>query len=98
MRQRSKLKDSAFGASDGALRLEPHRQRSFMNVLVLAPETPDARLNDVDYAQSLARYEGAKVFRLDPEVAYRDGGLAGLERELLRQIAEQRIDVLVYAL
>jgi spore maturation protein CgeB len=67
-------------------------------MLVLAPDNPEAHLNDFDFAGMIARHAGVHVVRLDPEKAYSAGGIAGLEREVERELREQAIDVLVYAL
>ncbi len=67
-------------------------------MLVLAPDNPEARLNDFDFAGMMARHAGVYIVRLDPERAYAGGGMPGLEREVERQVGEQAIDVLVYAL
>lgn len=67
-------------------------------MLVLAPDNPEARLNDFDFAGMMARHAGVHIVRLDPEQAYAAAGMPGLEREVERQVREQAIDVLVYAL
>ena len=67
-------------------------------MLVLAPDNPEAQLNDFDFAGMIARNAGVHVVRLDPERAYSAGGIAGLERAVERELREQAIDVLVYAL
>ena len=67
-------------------------------MLVLAPDNPEARLNDFDFAGMMARHAGVYIVRLDPEQAYAAAGMPGLEREVERQVREQAVDVLVYAL
>ena len=69
-----------------------------MRMLVLGPDNPDARLNDFDFTGALGKYAGVTAFPLDPERAYQEGGLQGLEREVTRQLREHAIEVLVYAL
>ncbi len=68
-----------------------------MSILVLTPESPEAQLNDVDYAR-LLQHGGTKVLRLDPEVAYRQGGMSALEGEVVRLVNEQGVQTVVYAL
>ena len=68
-----------------------------MSILVLAPEGPDAELSDVDYAR-LMGYGGAKVVRLDPEVAYCHDGIAGLERRVVELANAHQVQTMVYAL
>ncbi len=67
-------------------------------MLVLAPDNPEALLNDFDFAGMMARHAGVQIVRLDPERVYAAGGMPRLEQEVERQLREQTIDVLVYAL
>jgi hypothetical protein len=67
-------------------------------MLVLAPDNPEARLNDFDFAGMIARHAEVPIVRLDPERGYSAGGMQALERQIERQVREQAIDVLVYAL
>lgn len=67
-------------------------------MLVLAPDNPEARLNDFDFAGMMARHAGVQIVRLDPERVYAAGGMPLLEQEVEQQLREQAVDVLVYAL
>src|SRR5258708_38577561 len=49
-----------------------------LTILVVGTPSPEAELSDADFGRWL-EYGGGKVVRLDPEGAYRAGGLAGPE-------------------
>jgi hypothetical protein len=68
-----------------------------LTILVLGTESPEAQLGDVDFARWL-EYGGGAVVRIDPEAAYRQGGMAGLERALLQAIQHHSVRILVYPL
>ena len=53
-----------------------------MNVLVLGPESPEARFNDLDYALMFERYGASLVHRRDPSRLYEERGMEGMEAEI----------------
>ncbi len=69
-----------------------------MSVLLLGPETPEARFNDLDYARCVEAYGGRVVHRLDPEAVYRERGMKGLEQALLVLVRERQVEMLIYGL
>jgi glycosyl transferase family 1 len=69
-----------------------------MSVLVLVPQTAEAKFSDLDYAQSLGRFGFEAVHRVDPEVLYQEGGISRLEDGILRIIGEHDVEVIFYAL
>ena len=68
-----------------------------LTILVLGTESPEAQLGDVNFARWL-EYGGGAVVRVDPEAAYRQGGMGGLERALLQAIQHHSVRILVYPL
>ena len=66
-----------------------------LTTLVLGTESPEAQLSAVDFARWL-EHGDARVIRFDPEAAYRRGGMPGLERDLLRKVAEEQVGILLY--
>lgn len=68
-----------------------------MNYLVLASDSPEAKLVDMDFSRCL-EHGGGSFIRLDPESSYRDGGLLGLEAQVERLVRERAIQIVVYPL
>ncbi|MDT7041664.1 glycosyltransferase [Candidatus Nitronereus thalassa] len=69
-----------------------------MSLLVIGPDGPDARFNDMYHPITLERYSGFSVHRINPELIYREGGYSALEHEVLRSIAIHKIRIVIYAL
>lgn len=69
-----------------------------MNVLVLGPESPEARFNDLDYALMFERYGASLVHRRDPSRLYEERGMEGMEAEIANVVRHQGITALVHAL
>jgi spore maturation protein CgeB len=69
-----------------------------MSYLILGPDSPEVDINDVQYALSFAKYAGAPVHRLDPEVVYAQYGMDGLQRVVKELIQRERVRALIYLL
>ena len=69
-----------------------------MSLLVLGPDGPEARFNDMYHPDTLEKYSGFSVHRINPESIYRSGGYSALEDEVLRSISIYKIRIVIYAL
>ena len=68
-----------------------------MNYLILASDSPEAKLVDMDFSRCL-EHGGGSFIRLDPEAVYRETGLRGLEDQVERLVRERDIQIVVYPL
>jgi hypothetical protein len=67
-----------------------------MNILLLAPMSAEADLNDLDYGRCLETYGAESVWRLDPGQVYREEGMRGLEARVSETVRQGNIATVFY--
>lgn len=72
--------------------------KNSLSALFLGPDTPEARLNDLDYARCIEQYGDMPVFRIDPDAVYEEEGLAGLEERVRDLVRTHNISIMFYGL